>query len=62
MLGVVLSAVGMFLLVFGIQEGQKYDWGTIEDPFAYADQYRNNLELIAKEVQPRIKVPAAAQA
>lgn len=28
-LGVVLSAVGMFLLVFGIQEGETYDWGTI---------------------------------
>ncbi|HEY1135707.1 MAG TPA: DHA2 family efflux MFS transporter permease subunit [Nocardioides sp.] len=28
-LGVALSAVGMFLLVFGIQEGEKYDWGTI---------------------------------
>ncbi|WP_022891416.1 DHA2 family efflux MFS transporter permease subunit [Agromyces subbeticus] len=28
-LGVVLSAVGMFLVVFGIQEGQAYDWGTI---------------------------------
>jgi EmrB/QacA subfamily drug resistance transporter len=27
-LGVVLSAVGMFLLVFGIQEGQTFDWGT----------------------------------
>ncbi len=25
--GVVLSAVGMFLLVFGIQEGQTYKWG-----------------------------------
>ncbi len=31
-LGVVLSAVGMFLLVFGIQEGEKYDWGTIAGP------------------------------
>ena len=28
-LGVVLSAVGMFLLVFGIQEGQTYKWGTV---------------------------------
>nr|WP_269149651.1 DHA2 family efflux MFS transporter permease subunit [Kytococcus schroeteri] len=28
-LGVVLSALGMFLLVFGIQEGQTYDWGRI---------------------------------
>src|SRR4029077_16247839 len=29
LIGVALSAVGMFLLVFGIQEGEKYDWGTI---------------------------------
>ena len=28
-LGVVLSGVGMFLLVFGIQEGHQYDWGQI---------------------------------
>jgi EmrB/QacA subfamily drug resistance transporter len=28
-LGVVLSAVAMFLIVFGIQEGEKYDWGQI---------------------------------
>ena len=27
--GVALSGVGMFLLVFGIQEGHQYDWGTI---------------------------------
>ncbi len=31
-LGVALSAVGMFLLVFGIQEGETYDWGTIAGP------------------------------
>lgn len=31
-LGVVLSGVGMFLLVFGIQEGESYDWGTIVGP------------------------------
>jgi len=30
--GVVLSAVGLFLIVFGLQEGQKYDWGPIWDP------------------------------
>ncbi len=30
--GVVLSAVGMFLLVFGIQEGESYDWGIITGP------------------------------
>lgn len=30
--GVVLSAVGMFLLVFGIQEGENFDWGQIWGP------------------------------
>ncbi|HEU4668778.1 MAG TPA: DHA2 family efflux MFS transporter permease subunit [Arthrobacter sp.] len=30
--GVVLSAVGLFLLVFGIQEGETYNWGTITGP------------------------------
>jgi Major Facilitator Superfamily len=34
LVGVVLSAVGMFLLVFGIQEGQTYDWGTIAGPIS----------------------------
>lgn len=28
-LGVALSATAMFLIVFGIQEGERYDWGTI---------------------------------
>lgn len=32
--GVVLSAVGMFLLVFGIQEGGTYHWGTITGPIS----------------------------
>ncbi|MBS2936301.1 DHA2 family efflux MFS transporter permease subunit [Nocardioides sp. J2M5] len=32
-LGVALSGLGMFLLVFGIQEGEQYDWSTIAGPF-----------------------------
>ncbi len=32
--GVALSAVGMFCLVFGIQEGRTYDWGTITGPLS----------------------------
>jgi EmrB/QacA subfamily drug resistance transporter len=32
--GVVLSAVGMFLLVFGIQEGETYECGTIAGPIS----------------------------
>ncbi|MDR5698745.1 DHA2 family efflux MFS transporter permease subunit [Agromyces aerolatus] len=31
-LGVVLSAAGMFLLVFGIQEGETFDWGVVAGP------------------------------
>ncbi|WP_423182077.1 DHA2 family efflux MFS transporter permease subunit [Arthrobacter sp. NyZ413] len=33
-LGVLLSAAGMFLLVFGIQEGQSYKWGTVAGPIS----------------------------
>ncbi|MEV6595773.1 DHA2 family efflux MFS transporter permease subunit [Actinoplanes sp. NPDC051346] len=29
--GILLSGVGLFLLVFGLQEGQQYDWGHIRD-------------------------------
>ncbi|GAA3728581.1 DHA2 family efflux MFS transporter permease subunit [Leifsonia bigeumensis] len=32
--GVVLSTLGMFLLVFGLQEGESYDWGTIAGPIS----------------------------
>lgn len=28
-IGVLLSIVGMFLFVFGLQEGSSYDWGTV---------------------------------
>lgn len=31
-LGIALSGVGMFLLVFGIQEGEQYEWGVITGP------------------------------
>jgi EmrB/QacA subfamily drug resistance transporter len=31
-LGVALSGIAMFLIVFGIQEGQTYSWGTITGP------------------------------
>ena len=32
--GVALSGVAMFLLVFGIQEGHQFDWGTIVGPIS----------------------------
>jgi EmrB/QacA subfamily drug resistance transporter len=32
--GVALSAAGMFLLVFGLQEGESYNWGTIVGPIS----------------------------
>ena len=31
-LGVFLSAIGLFLIVFGLQEGEHYDWGSIWGP------------------------------
>lgn len=34
LLGVVLSATGMFCLVFGLQEGESYNWGTIAGPIS----------------------------
>jgi EmrB/QacA subfamily drug resistance transporter len=34
LLGVALSSIGLFMLVFGIQEGAKYDWGTITGPIS----------------------------
>jgi EmrB/QacA subfamily drug resistance transporter len=30
--GSVLAVVGLFLLVFGLQEGETYDWGTVTGP------------------------------
>ncbi|MBO0980953.1 MFS transporter [Microbacterium sp. SD291] len=32
--GVVLSAVALFLIVFGLQEGEKFDWGVIWGPIS----------------------------
>ena len=32
LVGVALSAIGLFLLVFGIQEGESYNWGQIWGP------------------------------
>ena len=34
MVGVVLSAVALFLIVFGLQEGEKFDWGVIWGPIS----------------------------
>jgi len=33
-IGVLLSAAGMFMLVFGIQEGESFDWGVIWGPIS----------------------------
>ncbi|WP_092657427.1 DHA2 family efflux MFS transporter permease subunit [Actinopolymorpha singaporensis] len=31
-IGIALSSVGLLCVVFGLQEGQRYDWGTIAGP------------------------------
>ena len=34
LVGVVLSAAALFLIVFGLQEGEKHDWGVITGPIS----------------------------
>ncbi|UYM07801.1 DHA2 family efflux MFS transporter permease subunit [Solicola gregarius] len=46
LLGVALSAIGMFLLVFGIQEGEEYDWGTITGPISVWSLIATGLVVI----------------
>ncbi|MBL3699294.1 DHA2 family efflux MFS transporter permease subunit [Leucobacter luti] len=45
-LGVILSAAGMFLLVFGIQEGQGYEWGVIWGPITVWGMIITGLVLL----------------
>ncbi|HNA98888.1 MAG TPA: DHA2 family efflux MFS transporter permease subunit [Marmoricola sp.] len=46
-LGVILSGLGLFCLVFGIQEGHQYDWGTIAGPISVWGLISLGLLLIA---------------
>ena len=57
-LGVVLSAVGMFLLVFGIQEGQTYDWGTIVGPVSVWSLIAAGLVVLVAFVVWQARNPA----
>jgi alkanesulfonate monooxygenase SsuD/methylene tetrahydromethanopterin reductase-like flavin-dependent oxidoreductase (luciferase family) len=41
---------------FGTLLGTHFDWGTPEDPFANAQAYRRNLELLATEVVPAFEL------
>ena len=45
--GVFLSAAGMFCLVFGIQEGESYNWGTIAGPLSVWSLIIAGLVLLA---------------
>ncbi len=47
LLGVALSGAGMFLLVFGLQEGHQYDWSTITGPITVWRLIIAGLLLIA---------------
>ena len=57
LLGVALSTIGLFCLVFGIQEGQKYDWGQIKGPLSVWSLIIAGLVFIALFIlwQARIK-------
>ena len=47
LLGVVLSAAGLFLLVFGLQEGENYAWGTIWGPVSVWSMIIAGVALLA---------------
>lgn len=32
--GILLSGIGLFCIVFGLQEGERYDWGTLAGPIS----------------------------
>ena len=57
LVGVALSTIGLFCLVFGIQEGQKYDWGQIKGPLSVWSLIIAGLVFIALFLvwQARIK-------
>ncbi len=57
LIGVALSALGMFCLVFGIQEGERYDWGTIDGILSVPLLIGGGLVIIAVFVwwQSRIR-------
>ena len=46
-IGVLLSGAGMFLLVFGLQEGHQFDWGTVVGPITVWRLIVAGLVLIA---------------
>ena len=56
-LGVVLSAVGLFLLVFGIQQGQAFDWGTIAGPVSVWSLIAAGLVVLAGFVFWQVRNP-----
>jgi len=47
LVGVALSSIGLFFLVFGIQEGQKYDWGRIKGPISVWSLIITGLVVLA---------------
>ena len=65
--GVLLSAVGLFLLVFGIQEGETYNWGTITGPVTVWGLIIAGILVLAafvvwQRLNPRLQGRAAAAA
>lgn len=47
LLGLVLSGAAVFLIVFGVQEGENYDWGTIVGPVSVPALIGSGLVLLA---------------
>jgi len=58
--GMVLSAAALFLIVFGLQEGQKYEWGTIAGPISVWGMIIAGLVLLVVFVAQQWKTKSEA--
>ncbi|MFD8499678.1 DHA2 family efflux MFS transporter permease subunit [Amycolatopsis sp. NPDC059657] len=47
LLGILLSGAGLFCLVFGLQNGQQYDWGTVTGPITVFEIIGAGVVLMA---------------
>lgn len=59
-LGVILSAVALFLIVFGLQEGETYDWGVIWGPISVWGLIITGIVVLALFIWQQAKTKSEA--
>lgn len=56
-LGVALSAIGLFLVIFGLQEGESHDWGQLVGPITIPVLIGLGLLVLAAFIAWQARVP-----